>query len=117
MRFSNPIAFFATAAVIFMIALGPAAAKGIAGAMEVCGDCHDDVVKALFAAGLGFFGFSMFRLVLFQVWRDNLTWFVFWEEATELIYIIGAGAGLWIFRARLFREQEKEEENRLDQQD
>lgn len=47
MRFSNPIAFFATAAVIFMIALGPAAAKGIAGAMEVCGDCHDEVVEAL----------------------------------------------------------------------
>jgi len=60
--------------------------------------------KVLFASGLGFFGFSMFRLVLFQVYRDNLTWFVFWEELTELIYIFGTGAVLWIFRGRLFRE-------------
>jgi hypothetical protein len=42
----------------------------------------------------------MFRLVLFQVYRDNLTWFVFWEEVTELIYIVGVGAVLWIFRRK-----------------
>jgi rhodanese-related sulfurtransferase len=64
--------------------------------------------KILFASGLGFFGFSVFRLVLFQVYRDNLTWFVFWEELTELIYVASIGAALWIFRARLFREVEKE---------
>jgi hypothetical protein len=64
--------------------------------------------KILFASGLGFFGFSMFRLVLFQVYRDNLTWFVFWEEVTELIYVAGIGAVLWIFRAKLFREEEQE---------
>ena len=64
--------------------------------------------KILLASGLGFFGFSMFRLVLFQVYRDNLTWFVFWEEVTELIYIVGVGAVLWIFRGRLFSEAEKE---------
>jgi len=29
--------------------------------------------KILFALRMGFFGFSMFRLVLFQVYRDNLT--------------------------------------------
>jgi glucan phosphoethanolaminetransferase (alkaline phosphatase superfamily) len=64
--------------------------------------------KILFASGIGFFGFSMFRLVLFQVYRDNLTGFVFWEELTELIYVAGIGAVLWIFRGRLFREEGKE---------
>jgi rhodanese-related sulfurtransferase len=59
--------------------------------------------KILLASGFGFFGFSMFRLVLFQVYRDNLAWFVFWEEVTELIYIAGVGAVLWIFRRQLFR--------------
>ena len=81
----NPESFFAAALVTFYLR-------------------KDDPLpfaKVLLASGLGFFGFSMFRLVLFQVYRDNLTWFVFWEEVTELIYIVGVGAVLWIFRGRL----------------
>jgi len=65
------------------------------------------LAKILFASGLGFFGFSMFRLVLFQVYRDNLTWFVFWEEATELLFIVGLAVVLWIFRGRLFLAAEQ----------
>jgi rhodanese-related sulfurtransferase len=64
--------------------------------------------KTLLASGLGFLGFSMFRLVLFQVYQDNLTWFVFWEEVTELIYVTGVGVTLWIFRGKLFREEATE---------
>jgi len=58
--------------------------------------------KLLFAAGLGPVGFGLFRLFLFGPYRDNLVWFAFWEEITELIFIVGAAAVLWIFRARLF---------------
>ena len=54
-----------------------------------------------FSAGSGFLGFSMFRLVLFSAYRVDLSWFVIWEEVTELLYILGAGALLWIFRRRL----------------
>lgn len=64
------------------------------------------LAKILFASDLGFLGFSMFRWVLFQTYRDNLIWFVFWEEVTELIYIVGIGTVLWIFRARVFGEEE-----------
>ncbi len=58
--------------------------------------------KILFSAGMGFFGFSMFRLVIFSVNRDNLVWFVVWEEVTELVYIFGIYAMFFIFRKRLF---------------
>jgi rhodanese-related sulfurtransferase len=59
--------------------------------------------QPLLAAGLGLFGFSLFRLVLFQLYRDDLAWFLVWEELTELIYVLGAAAVLWIFRERLFK--------------
>jgi hypothetical protein len=38
--------------------------------------------KLFFAAGTGALGFSFFRLVLLQVYRDNLVWFGAWEELT-----------------------------------
>jgi len=63
------------------------------------------LAKVLFAGGLGFLGFSFFRLVFFGVFRDDLVWYQSWEELTELIFILGIGAVLWIFRARLFRER------------
>ncbi len=58
--------------------------------------------KILFSAGMGFFGFSMFRLILFAINRDNLVWFVVWEEVTELVYILGICAVFFIFRKRFF---------------
>jgi len=56
----------------------------------------------LFAAGLGPFGFGMFRLALFAFYKDNLTWFSFWEEMTELLFILAVIFVLWIFRRSLF---------------
>jgi rhodanese-related sulfurtransferase len=56
----------------------------------------------LFSAGTGLLGFSFFRLILLAVFRDDLLWFVFWEETTELLYIIGTGISLWLFRKKLF---------------
>jgi len=54
--------------------------------------------KAFFCAGLGALGFSFFRLTLASIFRENLVWFEFWEETTELMYVLGAGFFLWQFR-------------------
>jgi hypothetical protein len=58
--------------------------------------------KVFFAAGMGALGFSYFRLIFFQVYRENLTWFNAWEELTELLFIGSIGLVLWIFRRGLF---------------
>jgi rhodanese-related sulfurtransferase len=63
------------------------------------------LAKLLFSAGMGFFGFSMFRLILLDLYLDNLVWFVCWEEFTEFLYVFIIGIVLWIFRARLFKEE------------
>ena len=47
-------------------------------------------------------GFGLFRLVLLQVYRDNLVWYAAWEEVTELLFVLSAGLVLWIFRHGLF---------------
>jgi rhodanese-related sulfurtransferase len=57
--------------------------------------------KILFAAGCGALGFSFLRLFFFAAYKERLVWFDFWEEATELIFISGCGAVLWIFRRGL----------------
>jgi rhodanese-related sulfurtransferase len=54
--------------------------------------------KILFAAGSGALGFSFFRLVLLQVYRDDLVWYAGWEELTELLFVVSAGLLLRIFR-------------------
>jgi rhodanese-related sulfurtransferase len=58
--------------------------------------------KLVAAAGIGFLGLSLFRLVIFALYRSGLAWFVCWEEITELMYICGVAVVLWIFRSRLF---------------
>jgi hypothetical protein len=54
--------------------------------------------KAFFCAGVGALGFSFFRLTLASIFRENLVWFEFWEETTELMFILGAALFLWQFR-------------------
>lgn len=60
------------------------------------------LAKVLFSAGVGAFGFSMFRLLFSAAYQNNLVWFDFWEELTELLYMVAIGCVLWIFRRRLF---------------
>jgi rhodanese-related sulfurtransferase len=60
--------------------------------------------KVFFAAGAGAIGFSFFRLVMFHAYRDNLVWYAAWEEITELLFIVGVGIVLWIFRHGLVTE-------------
>jgi len=61
--------------------------------------------KILFAAALGPFGFSLFRLVVFYGYRTNLVWMDFWEEMTEFIFILGVISVLWFFRRSLFKRE------------
>jgi hypothetical protein len=58
--------------------------------------------KIFFAGAIGTSGFSLFRFLVFQGYRDNLVWMDFWEETTELLYIAGVVVILWYFRRSLF---------------
>lgn len=58
--------------------------------------------KIAFAAGMGPLGFSMLRAFLGGCYADDLLWFNFWEETTELLFIAGVCIILWIFRRGLF---------------
>ncbi|MCL2640682.1 MAG: rhodanese-like domain-containing protein [Phycisphaerales bacterium] len=64
--------------------------------------------KILFAAAAGLLGFGFLRWILFVAYRDNLLWFESWEEITELLFIVGTIAVLWIFRHGLWRETKME---------
>jgi hypothetical protein len=59
------------------------------------------LAKALFAAGLGPLGFGMMRLFLFAAYRDDLAWFMAWEELTEFLFIVAVAFVLFIFRQSL----------------
>jgi hypothetical protein len=65
---------------------------------------HDPVTlsKVLFAAGMGPIGFGLLRMIVSAPYRDNLVWFTFWEEATELLFTASVAFILWTFRRTLF---------------
>ncbi|MEB2332729.1 MAG: hypothetical protein OZ914_00230 [Anaerolineaceae bacterium] len=54
--------------------------------------------KAMLCAGLGALGFAYFRIALNAIFAENLVWFEFWEEATELMFVGGVAFALWRFR-------------------
>jgi hypothetical protein len=62
------------------------------------------MTKIFFSAGLGALGFSLFRITLGSIFADDLVWFEFWEEATELMLISSIGFILWQFRTTLLEE-------------
>jgi hypothetical protein len=62
------------------------------------------VTKILFSAGLGALGFSLFRITLASMFANNLVWFEFWEEATELMFISAFAFMLWQFRNSLLQK-------------
>lgn len=59
------------------------------------------LAKVFLCAGLGFLGFSFFRVVLNALFADNLVWFEFWEEVTELMFVSAIGFVLWKFKNTL----------------
>lgn len=58
--------------------------------------------KALFSAGVGALGFSTFRVVLGALYANQLVWFEFWEETTELMMVISVVFILWQYQPSLF---------------
>jgi hypothetical protein len=61
------------------------------------------LAKIFFAAGIGPLGFGMFRSILTGMYSQHMVWFNFWEEVTELLFIVGVCFILWVFRQSLFR--------------
>lgn len=59
--------------------------------------------KIFLGVGVGHLGFSMFRLYLLSVFNGEMVWFVFWEEFTEFMLMVGVGWVIWIFKDRLLQ--------------
>lgn len=57
--------------------------------------------KIPFAAGTGALGFGLLRMILGGAYDQNRVWYLFWEETTELLFILGICLALWIFRRGL----------------
>ncbi len=57
--------------------------------------------RALFCAGVGFFGFGSFRVTLGLVYAERIVWAIFWEELTELMFVAAVMYVLWIFKRTL----------------
>lgn len=57
--------------------------------------------KTLFGIGLGYLTFSVLRLILLSIYSSNMVWFVFWEEATELVLMAAILTVLLLFRRKL----------------
>lgn len=56
------------------------------------------VSKIFLAGALGYLGFAFMRLALFAFYWDDLLWFVFWEELTELILVVGIIIAVWLLQ-------------------
>jgi hypothetical protein len=61
------------------------------------------MAKLFFAAGIAPLGFGMLRSILAGMYSQNLIWFNFWEELTELLFIVGVCFILWVFRQSLLK--------------
>lgn len=58
--------------------------------------------KVLFSAGAGAMGFGLLRFFFFKAFSDDLVWMGFFEEFTEMVFMVSVACILWVFRARLF---------------
>lgn len=59
------------------------------------------LARVLICAGMGFLGFGMFRVTLGMIYAERLVWSTFWEEATELMFVVAVMYILWSFRHSL----------------
>jgi hypothetical protein len=60
------------------------------------------VSEKLFATGLGPIGFSLLSFITFWSFQKHLLWAEFWEEFSELLFVVAVGVVLFIFRKTLF---------------
>ena len=65
--------------------------------------------KVLFSGGVGGLAFAYFRLTLVSALRPVLLWKVFWEETTELMFIVGT----WVLLVLLLTRPEQRAVARL----
>lgn len=63
-----------------------------------------NAAKALFSAGVGALGFSFFRVALGALYADQLVWFEFWEELTELMMVVAVTFILWQYQPSMFKK-------------
>lgn len=59
------------------------------------------LARILLCTGAGFLGFGFFRVTLGLVYADALVWANFWEELTELMFVVAVIYTLWVFRRTL----------------
>jgi len=96
--YCNPMAYqlyeivFCPIAALVMLAISLAMLLG--GKMKLA--------KMAFAGGSGALGFGALRMILAGAYSQRMVYFIFWEETTELLFILGVCCVLWIFRRRLF---------------
>lgn len=62
------------------------------------------ITKIFVCVGIGTLGFSFFRVALNAIFVDNLVWFEFWEETTELMFVGAIGLVLWNFKQMLLQK-------------
>lgn len=56
------------------------------------------LARVLFCGGFGFIGFALFRVMLGMIYAEALIWATFWEELTELMFVVAVIYLLWVFR-------------------
>jgi len=62
------------------------------------------ITKIFVCAGIGALGFAFFRITLNAIFVNNLVWFEFWEEATELMFVSAIGFVLWRYKSFLLEK-------------
>ena len=55
---------------------------------------------------MGPLGFAFLRMTLVGCYSQNLAWFAFWEESTELLFVVGIAFVLWTFRRDLLGKKQ-----------
>ena len=83
---------FTTLAAALMLAAAAVLAKGPARMPKA---------RPLFFVAFGLMSFSLFRLVEVQAFHDDPVWFDFWEEMTELLFVVGLALLLYWARGPL----------------
>jgi hypothetical protein len=97
-NYSHPVVY-----QMFETRFSPAYAIILLGSAIIAGFLGRDgwqISKVLAAAGAGALGFSFLRLMVFHFYSNNLVWFEFWEETTELLFVFGLALVLCMFRGR-----------------
>jgi len=90
-RYSPSVAILLTLSALLVMQYTPRTAIHPLARLFLCG-------------GVGFLGFSIFRVMLGMVFAEALVWAIFWEELTELMFIGAVIFILWIFRSSLLPE-------------